>query len=407
MCLQQLDIGGVETAVLTLCKGYIRAGAKVYVAAKRGLFNKQLEELGVNFFEIEYEIKNKYVLERQEELMAYCKENKITEIHIHQYPCVIYWLPVIMQLKIPYVAYVHSIIPGAPEWFMATFPVYKTALPIFFENASKVVCIAESTRNDIDALFHLDKDKYLIIPNSLNMEDFKTTKEFKEIKTFGLIARLSEEKIPSIKAAIAFFKEFSKEKQDAKFLIAGSGPMLNDLKQYAKDCKNVTFIGSITNSKDFMEKIDLYLGVDRTILEAIACHKIAIISSYKGLLTLVNKDNIEQASLQNFSGNNLTETKDLLSQINSLTKTDYQKITTANYKYVNEKYNVDKNLYTDILTNNYTNDYRALFESINNYLEELTKLNYELYTKKENTFFKRLKRFIKRILSKIKRLITK
>ena len=96
-----------------------------------------MSEIGVEFLELEYEIANRIALDKKEMLIDYCKKNKITEIHIHQYPCVAYWLPVIMELKIPYVAYVHSIIPGAPEWFMETFPIYQKILPIFFENSSK------------------------------------------------------------------------------------------------------------------------------------------------------------------------------------------------------------------------------------------------------------------------------
>ena len=60
MCLQQLDIGGVETAVLTLCKGYIRAGHNVFVAAKPGIYSEQLKKMGVKLLPIEYEIENRY-----------------------------------------------------------------------------------------------------------------------------------------------------------------------------------------------------------------------------------------------------------------------------------------------------------------------------------------------------------
>ena len=68
MCLQQMDIGGVETAVLTMCKGYISAGCNVFVAAKRGVYVKQLEEIGVKFYDIEYEFLNRFPLERKQEL---------------------------------------------------------------------------------------------------------------------------------------------------------------------------------------------------------------------------------------------------------------------------------------------------------------------------------------------------
>ena len=96
MCLQQLDIGGVETAVVTLCKGYIRAGHKVYVAAKKGIFSKQLEKIGVEVLDLEYEFLQTFPLDKKKQLIKYVQDKNITEIHIHQYPCVLNWLPVYM-----------------------------------------------------------------------------------------------------------------------------------------------------------------------------------------------------------------------------------------------------------------------------------------------------------------------
>jgi len=66
MCLEQLNIGGVETAVLTLCKGYVRAGHKVFVAAKEGIFSSELKELGIKCLNIDYKIVNHFVLDRKE-----------------------------------------------------------------------------------------------------------------------------------------------------------------------------------------------------------------------------------------------------------------------------------------------------------------------------------------------------
>lgn len=402
MCLQQLDIGGVETAVLTLCKGYIRAGHNVFVAAKPGIYSEQLKKLGATLLPIEYKIENKYALDKFDELVDFCKKNKITEVHIHQYPCVAYWLPVIMKLKIPYVAYVHSIIPGAPEWFMSTFPIYKTAIPIFFENASKIVCIAESTKNDIENLFHLGDDRYLIIPNSLNFQDFTVTRKYKKIENFGLIARLSEEKMKSIEKAIQIFDSYSTKHKDCKMYIAGDGPEKKNVEELAKKYNNIELVGSIDDIPKFMNNIDIYMGVDRTILEALACKRISIITSYEGNAIFINSDNIEKASKQNFSGNNFDKDDNILDELESITKEEYQKITDKNYEYINKKYNVDNNLYNDILVSNYTNDYEYIFNLINDMTNDLEYMRQELNNKKEITLIKKGKRVLRKIINKVR-----
>jgi len=402
MCLQQLDIGGVETAVLTLCKGYTRAGHNVFVAAKPGIYSEQLKKMGVKLLPIEYEIENRYALDKTDELVDFCKKNKITEIHIHQYPCIAYWLPVIMKLKLPYVAYVHSIIPGAPEWFMSTFPIYKTAIPIFFENASKVVCIAESTKNDIEKLFNLGNDKYLVIPNSLNFQDFKVDRKYTKIENFGLIARLSEEKLKSIEKAVEIFSTYSSNHKNCKMFIAGDGPEKKKVQELVKEYKNIELIGSIDDIPKFMNNIDVYMGVDRTILEAIACKRISIITSYEGNAIFINKDNIEKASQQNFSGNNFDKDEDVLSKLEKLSKDDYQEITNKNYDYINKKYNVDNNLYNDILVSNYTNDYECIFNLINDLTNDVNYMRQELNHKKDNAIPKRIKRVLRRVINKVR-----
>lgn len=396
MCLQKLDIGGVETAVLTLCSGYIRKGYNVFVAAEEGIFLPQLEKMGVKVLNIKYEFLNRFALERQEELCNFCIENNITEIHIHQYPCVLYWLPVCAKLNIPYVAYVHSIVPGAPQWFMKDFKVHRVALPIFFEKASKIVCIAESTKNEIEELFHIGEEHYKIIPNSLNMEDFKEGKVPEKINKFGLVSRISEEKMLSLKNSIDLFSKYLEFNPDSELLIAGDGPLKKELESYSKNIKNIKFLGPISDVSSFLGQIDVFMGVDRCILEALACKRLAIISSYNGNMNILNKNNIEKATKQNFSGNNLDNQDNILECIKNITPKEYKKIVNENYLYIDKYYNVDNNLYMYELDSNFTNDYEVIFSRINEFLEELDNKNYEISLLKEKN-----KPILKRMYNKI------
>lgn len=371
MCLEQLNIGGVETAVMTLCQGYIRAGHKVYVAAKPGIFSEQLKKMGVECLDLQYDIVNHYVLEQKEKLISFCKKNQISEIHIHQYPCVIYWLPVCVELNIPYVAYVHSIIPGAPEWFMRDFPVFRMALPIFFEHASKIVCIATKTKEDIENLFHVGDEHYKVIPNSLDLVQFLQPEAPKQLKVFGVVCRLSEEKMVSIKNAIDLFLRYSKDHKDCELLIAGDGPQKKELEQFTKKHKNIKYLGAISDTPAFMSKIDVFMGVDRCVLEAIATKRLVVISSYHGTMNLLTNQNIKLASTENFSGNNLSTSTTVLEELNHINQKNYHHIVDENYQFIYEHYNVDTHLYEDKLCSNFTKDYPVIFEETNNLLDKI------------------------------------
>lgn len=401
MCLEFLGVGGVETAVVTLCKGYVRAGHNVFVAAKDGMYAKELEKIGVKVLKMEHKIRNYFRIDKKKELVEFCKENKISEVHIHQYPCIMYWLPVCMELDIPYVAYAHSIVPGAIDWFNKEFPTYQLALPIFFENASKVVCIAESTKQEIEDIYHLGEDKYLIIPNSLNMEDFPNGEVPKKLEVFGIAARLSEEKVLSVEKGIDLFAEYAKENSDAKLFIAGDGQEKKTIMKYVDSKKlkdKVEFLGNVSNMPEYYKNLDVFIGVDRCILESLACKRLSIISSYTGTMNIVNKDNIELASSQNFSGMNLEDNEKVLQDLLKIDKKKYKTITEDNYKFINKKYNVDNNLYKDKLECTYTSDYKYIFNTTNRYTKEIYRINNKWPIK----VYRYLINLFRRVIRKIK-----
>lgn len=406
MCLEFLGVGGVETAVVTLCKGYVRAGHNVFVAAKDGIYAKELEKIGVKVLKMEHKIRNYFRIDKKKELVEFCKENKISEVHIHQYPCIMYWLPVCMELDIPYVAYAHSIVPGAIDWFNKEFPTYQLALPIFFENASKIVCIAESTKQEIEDIYHLGEDKYLIIPNSLNMEDFPDGDIPSKLEIFGIAARLSEEKVLSVEKGIDLFAEYIKENGNAKLLIAGDGQEKKTIMRYVDSKKlkdKVEFLGNVSNMPEYYKNIDVFIGVDRCILEALACKRLSIISSYTGTMNIVNKNNIELASNQNFSGMNLEDNENVLQDLLKIDKKKYKAITEDNYKFINKKYNVDNNLYKDKLECTYTSDYKYIFNTTNRYTKEIYRINSKWPIKAYRyviNLFRRIIRKIKSIFSR-------
>ena len=376
MCMEFLDIGGIETAVVTLCKGYARAGHNVYVAAKDGMFAAELKKIGVEILNIHYEINNDFRLDKKDELIKFCKEKNITEVHIHQYPCIMYWLPVCMELNLPYLAYAHSIVPGTIEWFTSCFTAYRVAIPIFLENATKIICIAESTKQEIENIYHLGEHKYKIIPNSLNLEDYQEKRKPQEISCFGIAARFAKEKVSSIKQGIDLFDKYSKNKKNCKLLIAGDGPEKEKIVSYIQKKKlteKVELLGPVSNMREFYSNLDVFIGVDRCVLESLASKRITIISSYTGSMNLITKDNIELASKQNFSGMNLENDENVLAKLNKIDKKQYENIVDSNYKFVNRKFNVDYNLYRDKLEANYSKDYKYIYERIN-------ECNVEIYT---------------------------
>ena len=103
-------------------------------------------------------------------------------------------------------------------------------------------------------------------------------------------------------------------------------------------------LGPKNNIKEYLEKADLLLGVDRCILEAIAMKVPAVITGYEGIKGLVSKNNINKALEENFSGDNLkTITIDqCIKDIDKL-KEKKERIIEDNYAIAREKLDCYKN----------------------------------------------------------------
>lgn len=371
ICLEKLDIGGVETSVISQATEYKRRGHKVFVLAKKGIYTEKLQEKGITCYEYDFKLEDKFFIEESKKIERIIKKEKVTEVHIHQYPCIIHLLPVLLKLNIPYIAFVHSIVDGTYEYFMNSYNSYKLALPLFFQNAAKIVVIREKEIEQNSKLFDIiDTNKYFLLKNSILFKEIPTFKKYpKKLTDFLLISRLSEEKLVSIKSGIEYFLNLKKTNPDIKLSILGDGPLLEKLKKnYTSE--SIIFLGKSTDVYKYIQENDVVIGVDRCILEAICNQRLAIISTYSGEITLVTSANISQLSKENFSGNNITETLKVELDLESL---NYKEIVLENYNYAYKHFNISNNIYDQELQSPRFNSGIILFNYSNLIVEKLTK----------------------------------
>lgn len=338
ICLEQLNIGGIETAVLTQIRVFSKHNYQVFVMSRSGIYVNQLKELGVTFIEFDYKLVNRYEVSNEffEDIII---KYQIDEVHIHQYPCVLYWLPTLLRLKVPYIAYVHSIIEGTYEWFMETYHIYKTAFYLFFVHAYKIICITESVKKRHIELFGIDSTKYLVVPNSLDFSQFSVKRSVQKIENILLVSRLCEEKRASVEYVLEFLNH-----SNFSVKVVGDGPLKDE---FVNKFTNIEFMGKTDQVVKFLEQSDLIFAVDRSALEAIAMKRLVVLCSYNGGLTFVNHTTIKKAGKENFSGMNFLDNKNGvdLDKILAITPKEYKKIVNENYDYILENFDAYKNIY--------------------------------------------------------------
>ena len=295
ICLERLDIGGVETSVMNQALEYKRRSYNITIMAQKGTYTKALEKNGIECIDYEFTLEDKLFIDKEKYIKNILDERNITEVHIHQYPCILHLLPVLLKYNIPYVAFVHSIVEGTYEWFMKIYKTYNLAFPLYFQNARKIVTIREKEFDYNAELFNIkDKSKYFLLKNSIDFNQLPKIEDYpSKINNYLLISRISEEKLLSIEKGIEFFLNL--KNKNKKLSIVGDGKELDYLKEKYQDEK-IEFLGKTNKVFDVMSKYDAVIGVDRCILEAICCKKLAIISSYEGILEIVNSENIDYLS---------------------------------------------------------------------------------------------------------------
>ena len=62
-CLNKLDIGGIETAVVNQTSEFIDRGYRVVILAKRGIYTNIVEDKGAICIDINFQLKDGYDLE--------------------------------------------------------------------------------------------------------------------------------------------------------------------------------------------------------------------------------------------------------------------------------------------------------------------------------------------------------
>ena len=383
ICLEKLDIGGVETFTIAQVKEYAKRGIKCFVLSQGGLLEKKLKDIkNVELINFTYKIENKINHDEIKIIEKIIKNKKIDSICIHQNPCIPYLLPLILKYKIPYMAYIHSTVEGTFEWYMRTYPMYHVLFPIFFKNASKIITVTEKVKKDSQKLFNIDSSKYKVINNSLDFseyEDIKINKNLTSINKFMYFGRLAKEKEKSITAAIEFFKYYKNNvNKEATLKVVGDGALLEDLKT-KYESEDIKFTGAVSDTIKELKKTDAIIGVDRCVLEGIAAKRIAFISSYHGDIALVTKEIIDKEIEENFSGKTLTDNKEEILKYNN---DELEDMIRSNYSKIKENLSISNSIITELEETNINIDPEEFFKGFSKEQETVCTLmenNYNLY----------------------------
>ena len=167
-------------------------------------------------------------------------------------------------------------------------------------------------------------------------------------KTIIHISRIDAESSKVAETLIEVADELDKRLNGAQVLIVGAGNYLEELKKKAEGKSNVILAGQRTDVDKVLNKADLFVGVSRAALEAMATELPVILVGNpdygQGYLGEFTADKLESAVENNFTcrGLEVLDKSALLEDIVKILSTDNTEKGKFNRKVVQDNYSVGK-----------------------------------------------------------------
>jgi glycosyltransferase involved in cell wall biosynthesis len=291
-----LGIGGLERVVVNLTRGLDPEKYEVVVCCLKfkGKFAKELEKCGIKVHLIPQK-------EKGTDYFAFWKlkdvirQEKPVIVHTHNSNSLVDGVIASILTRVPVVIHTDHArkFPDTRRTMIA-----ERILSLYI---NKIIAVSEETKNNLIKYEHIPANKIAIINNGIDGSKYDIAinpevkikelglEKFKHI--VGLGVRLTVQK--GITHLVSAVPDVLNKFPDTAFVIAGSGYLLEELKEQATKLhveENVFFIGPRLDMPEILQILDVYVlpseweGLPLVLLEAMAAKK-AIVATNVGAVS--------------------------------------------------------------------------------------------------------------------------
>lgn len=352
MVLDQLNVGGTETHVLSVAKELQKQCHRILVAAGNGPLIDRFHEAGIRTCELPFHLMNRSSsLSRStllDRLTQICKDEDIDVIHAHQTGSGVLAAEVSAALRRPFFFTVHGTYYDPLE------------LRQSLDYANLVIAVSEPIKAYLSQRgFHAQ-----VIPNGVDLNEFYPMDGTAKRRELGIpdgalailnAGRLAWEKahIAKTTAQVALGMEFEDAFPPVHAIIAGDGQSFGSMNRYAgiiNEWRNHTLIHMVGNIRDLVSYYaasDVVVGTGRVALEAMACEKPVIAIGSRGHVGLVRPENFAQAWSMYFGDHSAvqpTSRSALTREIRDIIRSnvDLRRLGRLSREWVASRFSIDK-----------------------------------------------------------------
>ena len=358
MALMGMDIGGAETHALELCKALKNQGLDVYVASNGGVYEQELISHGIKHFRVPLHNKKiKNLVASYTGLKQIIVDNDIKLVHAHARIPAYLCGKLQKKLHFSFVTTAHAMFNNALAYKLLTD----------FGEAS--LAVAQDIRDNLVDNYEMAQDKVFLTVNGIDTNTFNeniscanalteldlTAEHIKIVN----ISRMDKDMSNAAHKLIDVAPALHEKNPNVRIIIVGSGNDLETIQAKAEAAntaigvRKIIVTGTRTDVPAILSMADIFVGVSRSALEAMACAKPVILAGGQGYLGIFDQNRQTDAVKTNFTcrGHMETNTENLKHDIFTLLDASHDKLKelgSFGKELVHAEYSVNK-MATDTL----------------------------------------------------------
>ena len=385
MATMKLDIGGAETHIVELSKALARRGMEVFVASNGGAYEAELAEAGIRHFKVPFHSKNPAYMRRSyQRLKEIIFQNQIDVVHAHAR------IPAFLCARLQ--KRYHFRFVTTAHWVFSTRFPYN----ILTRWGDRSLAVSDDIKSYLVKNYGIAPDNIRVTINGIDTAKFSKDTDFSEVaREFDLkagkwrivyVSRMDTDRSLAAHKLIEIARDLDAQIPNLEIVIVGGGNDYNIIQAEAETVNHalnkrlIITTGSRTDINQFIASGNIFIGVSRAALEAMAAEKPSIIAGNEGYIGIFDHDKLKVSIDTNFCCRGMGETtaqqlrKDILTLYSS-SGAELERLGLYARHTVSEYYSIDTmaddamKLYVSIIKNSRVNQVSAEeFSGIDEYL---------------------------------------
>lgn len=365
MALMGLEIGGAETHVVELSKALSKKGYEIVVASNGGVYQKELEESGIRHVKVPLHSKKPWLFLKSYFALAKLFKNEHFDI-VHAHARIPAFICGLLSKKhtFRFVTTAHWVFKITPLWQrLANW-------------GEKTIAVSEDIKDYLIENYGVWSDNVSTTINGIDTDKFSKSTDWSDIKEeFSLqedrYRILYVSRMDVDRSAVAFMvaeamPEILKLRPNAELVIVGDGNDFARLKEHTDAIndsighKAIILTGARVDINKFVASSDVFVGVSRSALEAMAAGIPVVIAGNEGYIGIFDESKFDISYETNYCCRGCPEST------TELILNDLVKLATASNEDLNKISEYNKHIiHTMYSAEKMSGDYADMYNTLN------------------------------------------